>query len=48
MSQLLQNGADSNIQNEKGETCLQLTESPQIRILLGGKLHRVTCAACKF
>lgn len=34
---LLQNGADSDIQNEKGETCLQLTENPQIKILIGGE-----------
>jgi len=34
---LLQNGAESSIQNDKGETCLQLTENPQVRILLGGK-----------
>lgn len=36
---LLQNGAESNIQNDKGETCLQLTENPQVRILLGGEAN---------
>lgn len=35
VEQLVQNGADSSIQNAKGETCPQLTDNPQIRILLG-------------